>query len=90
MKLEKTLLIQNKLGLHARAATQLAKLAVQFDAQVTLVQGEKSASATSVLGLMMLESSMGKEVVVISEGQDAQAALSAVEQLIQQKFNEAE
>ncbi|GGO69003.1 HPr family phosphocarrier protein [Bowmanella pacifica] len=90
MKLEKTLLIQNKLGLHARAATQLAKLAIQFDAQVTLVQGDKSASATSVLGLMMLESSMGKEVLVISEGQDAQAALSAVEQLIQQKFNEAE
>lgn len=90
MKLEKTLLIQNKLGLHARAATQLAKLAIQFDAQVTLVQGDKSASATSVLGLMMLESSMGKEVLVISEGQDAQAAMSAVEQLIQQKFNETE
>ena len=90
MRLEKVLLIQNKLGLHARAATQLAKLANQFDAQVTLVQGDKSASATSVLGLMMLESSMGKEVLVISEGQDAEAALLAVEQLIQQKFNEAE
>ncbi|GAA0354642.1 HPr family phosphocarrier protein [Bowmanella denitrificans] len=90
MRLEKVLLIQNKLGLHARAATQLAKLANQFDAQVTLVQGDKSASATSVLGLMMLESSMGKEVLVISEGQDAKAALLAVEQLIQQKFNEAE
>ncbi len=87
-KLEKILLIQNKLGLHARAATQLAKLANQFDAEVTLHQGDKSASATSVLGLMMLESSMGKEVRVVSEGKDAEAAMAAVEQLIQKKFNE--
>ena len=90
MRLEKTLLIVNKLGLHARAATQLAKLANQFDAQVTVVQGEKSASANSVLGLMMLESSQGKEVQVISEGQDAEQALAAVEKLIVEKFNEDE
>ena len=90
MRLEKTLLIVNKLGLHARAATQLAKLANQFDAQVTVVQGDKSASANSVLGLMMLESSQGKEVQVISEGKDAEAALAAVEKLIVEKFNEDE
>lgn len=38
---EDTFLIQNKLGLHARAATELAQLAVQFDAEVTLYQGDK-------------------------------------------------
>ena len=90
MRLEKTLLIVNKLGLHARAATQLAKLANQFDAQVTVVQGDKSASANSVLGLMMLESSQGKEVQVISEGKDAEQALAAVEKLIVERFNEDE
>ncbi|AWL12967.1 Phosphocarrier protein HPr [Saliniradius amylolyticus] len=90
MKIEKTLTIINKLGLHARAATQLAKLTNQFDATVTLYQGDKSANANSVLGLMMLESSQGKEVRVISEGEDAEAAMAAVEQLIQQRFNESE
>lgn len=90
LRMEKTLLIVNKLGLHARAATQLVKLANQFDAQVTLFQGEKSASASSVLGLMMLESHQGKEVKVISEGIDAAQALAAVEQLIVGKFNENE
>ena len=90
MRLEKTLLIVNKLGLHARAATQLAKLANQFDAQVTVVQGDKSASANSVLGLMMLESSQGKEVQVISEGKDAEQAMAAVEKLIVERFNEDE
>ncbi|MCV2883664.1 HPr family phosphocarrier protein [Aestuariibacter sp. AA17] len=91
MRVEKTLTIVNKLGLHARAATQLVKLAQTFDAEVTLVQGNKQASANSVLGLMMLESSQGKEVTVISEGHDANEALKAIEQLIVEKrFNEKE
>jgi phosphocarrier protein NPr len=89
-RIEKTLLIVNKLGLHARAATQLVKLTNQFEAEVTIMQGDKSASASSVLGLMMLESGQGKEIQVISEGQDAQQAMDAVEELIVGKFNESE
>lgn len=90
MQVEKNLTIVNKLGLHARAATQLVKLANQFDAQITLKQGEKSASANSVLGLMMLESSQGKQVDVICDGDDAESAMAAIEELIAGKFNEAE
>ena len=89
-RIEKNLIIQNKLGLHARAATQLAKLANQFDAQITLQQQDKTASANSVLGLMMLESHQGKEVTVISEGIDAVLAMNAIEELIAKKFNEDE
>lgn len=90
MRLEKKLIIVNKLGLHARAATQLAKLANQFDAEITLKLGAKQASANSVLGLMMLEGNQGKEVCVISEGADAEPALLAIEKLIAEKFNEDE
>ncbi|GLP95835.1 HPr family phosphocarrier protein [Paraferrimonas sedimenticola] len=82
--------ICNKLGLHARAATKLAQLAQQYDATVTLQQGEKTASAASVLGLLMLESSMGKRIEVIAEGAQAQSALDAVCQLIQARFDESE
>jgi phosphocarrier protein NPr len=89
-RLEKTLVIINKLGLHARAATELVKLANQFDATVTLYQGGKNASANSVLGLMMLESHQGKEVTVVSEGADAANALQAVEALIVDRFHEQE
>ncbi|MEW9799027.1 HPr family phosphocarrier protein [Alteromonas sp. CYL-A6] len=90
MKCEKTLTIVNKLGLHARAATQLVQLTNQFDAQVTLVKGDKQADASSVLGLMMLESHQGEQVTVISEGSDADKAMDAIEALIVGKFNEAE
>ncbi|MFT4938097.1 MAG: phosphocarrier protein NPr [Paraglaciecola sp.] len=90
LHLEKDLIIVNKLGLHARAATQLVKLANQFDAVVTLYKGNKNASANSVLGLMMLESHQGETVRLVSEGKDAVAALAAVERLIVDKFNEEE
>lgn len=88
IKLERQVSISNKLGLHARAATKLAILAADFDANITLIQDEKSASAASVLGLLMLESGIGKMITVTAEGPDAEAALNAVCNLINAKFDE--
>jgi len=88
--IEKTMTIVNKLGLHARAATQLVQLANQFDAKIVLKKGDKEADANSVLGLMMLESHQGEQVTVVVDGADATAAMAAIEQLIAGKFNEEE
>jgi phosphocarrier protein NPr len=88
--LEKKIVIVNKLGLHARAATQLVQLANNFAATVTLHLGTKQASANSVLGLMMLEGNQGKELTVVSDGEDAVEAMKAVEALIAGRFNEQE
>ena len=82
--------IKNKLGLHAIAATVLAHLSVQFDASITLFQDDKQAAGDSVLALMLLESSQGKEVKVVCEGPDAELALNAIGELIDQRFNEQE
>lgn len=90
MRASKTVTIVNKLGLHARAATQLVQVANKFDATVTLVKGEKEADANSVLGLMMLESHQGEQVEIISDGEDAEEALHAIASLIDGKFNEEE
>ncbi|WP_414829851.1 HPr family phosphocarrier protein [Alteromonas sp. H39] len=90
MKTSKTVTIVNKLGLHARAATQLVQVANKFDAKVTLLKGEKEADANSVLGLMMLESHQGEQVEIISDGEDAEEALEAIASLIDGKFNEEE
>ncbi|WP_394130288.1 HPr family phosphocarrier protein [Shewanella maritima] len=80
--------IANKLGLHARAATKLATLATTFDADVTLSNGEKTASAASVLGLLMLESGIGKTITLTASGPDALAAINAISGLIEAKFDE--
>ncbi|MCL1146596.1 HPr family phosphocarrier protein [Shewanella marinintestina] len=86
--IEREITLCNKLGLHARAATKLVVLASKFDAKITIIQGEKQASATSVLGLLMLETGMGKTVQLLATGPDAQTALDAVCQLIDAKFDE--
>lgn len=88
-KLERQVTICNKLGLHARAATKLAVLASEYDATVTLIQGDKQASAASVLGLLMLETGMGKTIKLIAEGPDAKPVLDAICALIDSRFDEA-
>ncbi|MDE1515076.1 MULTISPECIES: HPr family phosphocarrier protein [Vibrio] len=84
-----TVLIQNRLGLHARAAIKLVQLAQSFDAILTVQsQDGRTATADSVMGLLMLESAQGQQVVISAEGSQAQPALNAVCQLIEQKFDE--
>lgn len=90
MKLEKTVTIINKLGLHARAATQLVQVANKFSARITVSKGEQTADANSVLCLMMLGSSQGEQVIVCCEGEDAEPAMTAITTLITERFNENE
>ena len=90
MRIEKTVKIINKLGLHARAATQLVQLANTFQASITVFKEDKSADANSVLGLMMLESHQGETVTIVSEGVDAEQAFDAIRALIAGRFNEEE
>ncbi len=88
--LEKTITIVNKLGLHARAATKLAQLSQQFDAQVTLTLDGNEADAQSVMALMLLAGGQGKSVTIKAQGNDAQIALNSICQLINDKFDESE
>jgi phosphocarrier protein NPr len=83
-----TVTIVNQLGLHARAATKLVQLCRQFDAQIELQQEGRSADASSVLALLMLASSKGKNVDVVTSGSQASEALSAVIALIENGFDE--
>ncbi|MDO7086170.1 HPr family phosphocarrier protein [Pseudocolwellia sp. AS88] len=87
---EKTLIITNKLGLHARAATKLAQLCQKFDASVTVSLDDNSADASSIMGLMLLAGSQGKSVTVVTQGADAEAAIESVCQLFSDKFDEEE
>ena len=74
---EQTVLIENKLGLHARAATKLAKLSQNYQAKITLTLDQKSATADSIMGLMLLTGSQGKEVKIIAEGAEAEGTAEA-------------
>ncbi|KKC99955.1 HPr family phosphocarrier protein [Photobacterium halotolerans] len=82
------LFIKNRLGLHARAAIKLVELAQSFDAVITVTNESKSATADSVMGLLMLESAQGQKIIVSAEGGDASVALDAVASLIENGFDE--
>ncbi|MDX1705189.1 HPr family phosphocarrier protein [Pseudidiomarina sp.] len=80
--------IRNKLGLHARAATKLAKLTQGFEARIKVVQDGREVDASSVMCLLLLASGQGKEIDVIATGSDAEEAVSAVAALIEARFDE--
>ncbi|EAQ31104.1 MULTISPECIES: HPr family phosphocarrier protein [Idiomarina] len=89
-KVCKSLIIRNKLGLHARAATKLARLTQTFAAKITISQDGQEVDAGSVMCLMLLASQQGREVQVCADGDDAEAALVAITTLFEDKFEEAE
>ena len=82
--------IINKLGLHARAAAKLVKTASVFASDITIERNEQSVSAKSIMGVMMLAASKGTVVNVAAEGEDADEALDAVVDLINDRFGEDE
>jgi phosphocarrier protein HPr len=80
--------ITNQRGLHARASAKFVKLAEQFDAQVNISKDGESVLATSIMGLMMLGASLGSTIALSASGAQAQAALDALTQLVNDKFGE--
>jgi len=86
--LHRTALIANRRGLHARAAAKFVKLAATFNAQVTVGHRGTEVSGISIMGLMMLAAAPGCSIEISAQGPDAQAALDALTDLVDRKFDE--
>ncbi len=82
--------IQNKLGLHARASARLVSAASCYVSEITLAKDEVEVNAKSIMGIMMLAASKGTHLILGAEGHDAEEALDAIEQLINNRFGEEE
>lgn len=80
--------IQNKKGLHARAASSFVKTAEQFDAEIFVEKDGNRVCGTSIMGLMMLAAAQGSEIKLIASGTEKQAATEALTSLVNNKFNE--
>jgi len=89
-KLEQSIHIQNKLGLHARASAKLATEASRFQAEIMLVKGDIEVNCKSIMGIMMLAACKGTELRLRAEGDDAEAALAAILNLVNDRFGEGE
>jgi phosphocarrier protein HPr len=80
--------IVNKYGLHARPAAELVKLANRFAAEVWVRKDDVEVSGKSIMGVMMLAAECGSVIYVRAAGDDAEAAVNAVVELIRNRFGE--
>lgn len=90
-KISKTFEIINKRGLHARASSKFATLAGSFEgANVRVSKDDEDVCGDSIMDLMMLGAGIGSSINVSAEGENAKAALDAIEALLADKFGEGE
>lgn len=87
--IEREAVIVNSLGMHARPAAQLVRLAATFRAEIELEHDGQSVNGKSIMGVMMLAAECGAVVLIKGRGDDAEAAVAAVAELIAKGFGEA-
>jgi len=87
--IEREAKIVNQLGLHARPAAQLVKVASAFQSEIEIVKDGMSVNGKSIMGVMMLAAECGSSLVFRATGADEEAAVAALAALVARGFGEA-
>ena len=85
---QRDVVVVNEAGIHARPAAEIVKLAAKFKSEIIIGKDDLEVNAKSIMGVMMLAAECGSTVVIKAEGDDAEAALDALAELIAGKFGE--
>ncbi|MGK0184714.1 MAG: phosphocarrier protein HPr [Verrucomicrobiales bacterium] len=85
---EKEFTISNKLGLHARPAALFVKISNSFESEIWVEKDQEEVNGKSIMGLMMLAAGHGSLIKVRAEGEDAEAAITGLGELIDSRFSE--
>jgi len=85
---DKTLLIQNELGLHARAATKFVQLASKFPCEINVLKGTNEVNGKSILSLLTLMAPKGTTISIKARGERSEEAVAALAALVDDKFGE--
>ncbi|MGE4318079.1 MAG: HPr family phosphocarrier protein [Deferribacterales bacterium] len=88
MSITKELEIVNELGMHARAAGAFVKTAEKFKSEIKVSRDGMDVNGKSIMGLMMLAAFKGSVITVIINGEDEEHAVSALEELVRNRFGE--
>ncbi|MGQ9707092.1 MAG: HPr family phosphocarrier protein [bacterium] len=84
--IERELEVLNKFGLHARPAAQLVQVAKQFNSEIMIEKDGERVNAKSIMGVLMLACAKGQKIKLIAEGEDEENAITALTNLINDKF----
>ena len=80
--------ILNRLGLHARAAAQLVRMANGFSSEIRVVKDGMEVNGKSIMGVLMLAAPKDTKILIRATGLDAEEAVAAIGELIARKFGE--
>jgi phosphocarrier protein len=86
----RSLPIVNKRGLHARASAKFVQMVERFSSTVSVTRAGETVGGRSIMGLLTLGAAQGTSIYVTAVGEDAQAALDAIEELLANRFGEDE
>lgn len=85
---EKILLVENQMGIHARPAAMIVRAANKFESDLYFEKDNEQVNGKSIMGLMMLAAGKGTELKAIASGSDAVSALDELARLFASKFDE--
>ena len=88
--LTQTVIVTNKLDLHARASAKLTQLAARFPCEVWLEKAGRKVNAKSIMGVMMLAAGKGSELTLSAHGEGEVDCLQGLLQLFNDNFGEGE
>ena len=88
-EITKEMVVQNKLGVHARPSAMFVKTASRFDCDILVEKDGEVVNGKSIMGMMMLAAGPGSKLTVHAQGHDAPQALAELETLFKRKFEEA-
>ena len=85
---ERSVQIVNKLGIHARPAAEIVKVAARFKSGITIIRDDMEVNGKSIMGVMMLAAECGATILIRAEGADEEAAIDGLAALIAGGFGE--
>lgn len=82
----KNIVVNNKIGLHARPAALFVQTAGKFLSNIMVQKGNRKINAKSIMGIMALGVSQGDEITIIADGEDEKEAIESLVDLLQNKL----
>lgn len=83
------LTVTNRMGIHARPAAMIVRVANKYTADILVEKDQEQVNGKSIMGLMMLAAGNGSKLRFIANGKDAEALLKELSSLFERKFEES-
>lgn len=85
---EKTVIVPNETGLHARPSSQLVEEANEYEAEIKFIGAGERVNAKSLMSVMALVINQGEQITIQAKGEDAKAAVDSLAAIIEDGFGE--